>query len=350
MEYELVLECGADLPGKTIPFTRKHFLDLKDLNQFRDRFSNRGIYHTQMIYVNPVWTKNSRDQMIIDAAQSYKISGFYMDFDGSGNPKETFDLVKEDVLLSIRCLHRIYEVPLEAFRIYFSGSKGIHMVIPYECLQIKPNQHIHQAFKRLASRIEKHLKHSTLDVKIYDDKRLFRYTNSIHLKTGLFKIPLQLSELIALDYDQICHLAKEQRTEWSGYQGVCHRLVRQMEHELIEIEDEKKPKRTMFTADVDQEIPACIATMETKLFYETIDQRNNSCAALASFYFQRQWDKQKVLEKMIVWNETQCIPSLSMREVERTVYSVFDHGYTYGCESFELHSGVCIGKKCPYFK
>lgn len=349
MDYELIVECGADLPGKTIPFTRKHFLDLKDLHLFRDRFSNRGIYHTQMIYVNPIWIKNNKDQLIIDASNSMKISGFYLDFDGSGNPKETFLSVKKDVMQAIKVLHKLYEVPLECISLYFSGFKGIHLVISYEHLQFKPTPHLHLGYKRLAARIENHLKHQTLDVKIYDDKRLFRYSNSIHLKTNLFKIGLTIEELVHYNYDQICVLAKQKRSISPSKPTLCRRLVGLLENELIQIEEEKKPKKTRFIQDMDAEIPACIQAMEQKLFYETIDQRNNSCAALASFYYQKQWDLESVLDKMIVWNQLNCVPPLPEKEIQRTVSSVFDHGYTYGCDSFEEHSGVCIGKKCPYF-
>ena len=89
--------------------------------------------------------------------------------------------------------------------IYFSGSKGFHLIInsPFDYFRTDHliNKKLFESFGPLES----------LDLNVYTSRRLFRLENSVHLKTNLFKIRLEPYEL-ELEIDEIKELAKKQRT------------------------------------------------------------------------------------------------------------------------------------------
>jgi len=90
--------------------------------------------------------------------------------------------------------------------LFFSGKKGFHILLPSECFGIfEPSEKLPGIFKNIMQDI-----YGKCDLAIYEINRLFRLTNTKHSGSGLFKIPLIIS-----DFDQgieyITELAKEIR-------------------------------------------------------------------------------------------------------------------------------------------
>jgi antitoxin component HigA of HigAB toxin-antitoxin module len=81
-------------------------------------------------------------------------------------------------------------------RVYFSGSKGFHILVNPIVLGIVPDTELHRVFKLIANYLTVQLSLKSLDTgSIYGHGRMFRLVNSIHHKSGLFKVELHHDEL-----------------------------------------------------------------------------------------------------------------------------------------------------------
>lgn len=95
--------------------------------------------------------------------------------------------------------------------VFFSGAKGFHIYIPAKIMGITPSRSIAQIFKTFARDLLEPwgIKY---DPAIYDLTRIFRASNTVNSKTGLYKIPLTIAELQTLTADDIRELAKGTRS------------------------------------------------------------------------------------------------------------------------------------------
>lgn len=72
--------------------------------------------------------------------------------------------------------------------IYFSGSKGFHIVIPFKIESNYPHEVSKQFFASLGH-------WDSLDKQVYTGRRLFRVVGSVHYKTGYYKTRITKDEL-----------------------------------------------------------------------------------------------------------------------------------------------------------
>jgi len=87
----------------------------------------------------------------------------------------------------IELLYCEYDYDVE--HIFFSGSKGFHILISSHSFGIfKPAENLPQTFKNIVSEITGGL--PNIDTSIYNHNRLLRLNNTIHGKTKLYKIPI----------------------------------------------------------------------------------------------------------------------------------------------------------------
>lgn len=103
--------------------------------------------------------------------------------------------VFEDALQAVRVYDEFFTARGIPHQVYFSGSKGFHVVVPAQVLGAKPAPDLnHVQYRKLAEHLWD-LTGVKTDPAIYSRARLFREPLSIHGKTGLFKIPLHAHEL-----------------------------------------------------------------------------------------------------------------------------------------------------------
>lgn len=91
--------------------------------------------------------------------------------------------------------------------VFFSGSKGFHLLLPAACWTPQPGLHFHRVARNLAAALADRA-NATIDAGIYDRVRCFRAPNSRHPKTGLHKRRLSTDELLHLAADRIVETAK----------------------------------------------------------------------------------------------------------------------------------------------
>lgn len=324
------IEGGRNLPeGK---FTRNEMMLVTDLPSYREKNKNFGLYMSAYRYDSP------------DVKEANLYGDFYLDFDSEDN----FELARQDAIRSIWYLKQrtTYDIPDKFIRIYFSGKKGVHLIIPAEIFGVEPGMNVNDHYKQMAKKIAEQLKHGTLDERIYDRRRLFRLPNSIHHDTGLHKISLTYAELVTLDIEDIKKEASRPRlVQYPPAYEIRTARTRYLEHveEWANRFGKKFDSNKKFASKPLDFTPACIQ--------ELIDngpmkgQRNNTAAALTSFWKKQGNSEQEVWELLVQWNNG----SISEWELRNTMQSVFNGAFEYGCSALEALS-TCVGEKCKLYK
>lgn len=139
-----------------------------EVERFREKHNNVGIYTS-------VCRFNDKS---VDAP---RVSSLYFDFDSEESLQYALDDAKQ-----------IYEyitkyVPKEDVRIYFTGSKGFHIEAEAATLGIDPGFNLHEVFGFIGETLKEEMELDSLDMKVYDDRRMWRLPGSLHQKTGLYK-------------------------------------------------------------------------------------------------------------------------------------------------------------------
>jgi predicted transcriptional regulator len=144
----------------------------REQNSDRPQFISRYLYNRDNPYCGPV------------------ISNFYVDFDCAENLKlakaETAHFV--DIMIKSG-------VPEEMIKIRFTGGKGFSAEIPFQCFGAEPSEYLPLIWKTIAEQLKNTHRWKTLDLNVYDRRRLWRLTNTKHDKTGLFKVAIRYYDL-----------------------------------------------------------------------------------------------------------------------------------------------------------
>lgn len=102
-----------------------------------------------------------------------------------------------------------------SFHVYFSGNKGFHVAIHKSAIGITqgPKEEIEAAVKQLLAELKPNF--DSVDLRIWNANRKFRAYNSVHEKSGLYKIRLTAMgyRLAAMSIAEIRVLAQTKHTE-----------------------------------------------------------------------------------------------------------------------------------------
>lgn len=324
------VEGGRNLPNNK--FTRNEMMEIKDIPKYRLKNGNKGIYLSAYLY----------DDMNVNEANLY--GNFYLDFDS----EDDFEIARRDALNAIWYLeqkHR-YNIPKDFMRIFFSGKKGLHIVIPAQIFGVEPDKNLNEYYKLMAQDIASVIESDTIDQRIYDRRRLFRIQNSVHASTGLYKVPLTYFELSRFTYDEIKEKAKspiEIKYPKSEILDKANREYRRHIERWNNRYKEKFDKKKNFESKPLDFTPACIQELIQN--GPVKGKRNNTAAALTSFWKKQGGSEQEVWDRLVKWNGG----SITESELKNTMTSVYKNNYEYGCSTLETLA-TCVGKQCPLFK
>lgn len=209
-------------------------------------------------------------------------------------------------------------VEAKALRIAFSSNKGFHV-------EVRLNQDLTvEELKTLTKNLAGDL--PTFDTVIYDPARIFRVLGSFNPKSGLYKIPLTLSQLENESIDSIKELAATQDVfkgtpfEWSTIDLPDQLVV------LKTKAPEKQKLEIVKTDDIDwsvkpKDFPACRWAIYNGLFKP--GQRHSALMALVSFFKNRGEPKETAYHRGLGAIELQSkrnqCPELDKEEFYRTV-------------------------------
>lgn len=186
----------SDQNGKTIPWKRIERSQVKAFQQ--EEAVNFNCFSTVQSFANP---EQVNGEMFL--------APLYFDLDNENDPS----ISQADAIKLIDFFVSELDLKESDVWMYFSGSKGFHIIINSEALGIEPRNDLHKIFKHIAGYLLHRLELESLDLGVYTHRRMLRLPNSVHQKTRLFKIELSIDELQNKALEEIRTLAEQPRRD-----------------------------------------------------------------------------------------------------------------------------------------
>jgi len=256
-----------------------------------------------------------------------------------------------------RLLTEKWELPAAALHIYFSGAKGVHLLIDVRTFgRVTPSKDLPRVYSRLRLDILRQLPDTALpllDLSIGDKVRLLRLPNTRHRGSGGYKIALTPEELLHTPAAEIRALARAPRSldrvtaagllpidAVGSVPGMVERFQRA--RRAVRRARGPHPYR-LGQAPVTPEEALCAARRAMWQSQIAPGNRNNVAIRLASAFRLSGCSRERTGELMETWNGRQQQP-LPGRELGSVVHSAYARPYPY---TFSCHDEV-VRAFCPY--
>ena len=106
-------------------------------------------------------------------------------------------------------IKQLYDLDVEDFNFYFSGSKGYHIEIPSSLLGVEPCNNLPERYKYVANKLN-----IEADITLYKRNQLYRLPNTLNSKSQLYKIQLNPDDILdGMTLQDIQKLAREPQEE-----------------------------------------------------------------------------------------------------------------------------------------
>lgn len=279
------------------------------------------------------------------------IAPLYLDLD-IDNIEEDYNKLIRDLKILIHKLVTEFHVEQNDIQIYFSGSKGFHLIISESIFGFEPGRTLNKDLKKVAVYLKAYTLTKCIDTKIYDYKRLFRINNTINSKTGLYKVRISYDDLIDMSYNDLIEYAskpKDIEPDEYLYNDKANESFANLIEKLNKRDREKINIQVAKEYIKKKELLPCVKYILQN--GSPNGQRNNSTIALANSLFQVGYNQDEVIEIITTWNETKNEEPLPDREIRATIKSAYNNSKQniyYGCSSFR-ELDVCV-KGCPIYK
>lgn len=307
-----------------------------------------------------------REQYTGDSALPH-LAPLFFDIDAEG------DLDK--ALLWARAMVEFFVTQLglskPAVRVWFSGSKGAHIIVDPVALGIEPSPALTADMKTVALELVRHLAaqgagDTTIDRAVYSLPRMLRVPDQVNPKSGLFKIELRHQELFQLTADEIMDLARQPRgslwsaddlpsepvpvaAEWWAKALARAREPREFRIRTAEVAGLKvRPDGYVVDEVVTSDMPPCIAGMVQAV--ASPGSRNRVELQIACWAKGAKVPFEKALESLATWT-TANRPELSAEnaraKAESIVRSVYGNA-SYGFSCIAARSATrAVRTACP---
>lgn len=313
-------------------FSRGHYIPYRTISGFIENRNRYSVFSSAYRYNTT------------DIAKSDLYGDLYLDFDSLNG----YDKVKADALTALSYLKIVYHISENQVKVYYSGNKGVHIIVPAEILGIEPMPLLNGVFKTIALSIKSFTPNKTVDTQIYDNKRMFRIPNTIHEKSKLYKIPITPDELRNLSEEQIKTLAQQPRElQLNTYYEINHIAQKQFQRAIEEyyILDKESKKDKRFKSKYNF-TPPCIQYILENGAPE--GQRNITIACLTGFCKNSGKSLNETIDFISEWNSKNAKPT-GDQEMNKTIKSIFMGEKIYGCSTLKSIS-VCDESRCKLSK
>lgn len=270
---------------------------------------------------------------------------FYLDFDADITD-DNYNNFKQYVIDVYKAIQSDFLLKDEHMKLYYSGAKGFHLIIPAHNIGFAVMENLNEAYKKIAMYYK--LICPFVDTKIYDSRRVLRLPNSINSKTNLYKVEISFNELILNDFHSLKMLALNPREQTPISYVSKNDCAKNKSQEIISLitKQEKKlysQQKKVFNKSFSEQdvIFPCIYKM-----IETVHDkgsRNEILIIIASHFFQKGISFEEAIEFFYKWNVDHFNPPLQNKEIYITVKSAlaqFENNRKYGCKSI-LQLGYC---------
>lgn len=268
-------------------------------------------YYTSLYKYSEDQYKTFLETQTIKGVDGVVTDWLVFDFDS-----KDLELARKDAITVFEKLQML-EVPSEAIRIAFSGSKGFHVQV-----NLKEDITVSE-FKAITKQVANGL--DTFDKRISDHARPFRALGSVNKNTGLYKIPLTFEELQDLTIDEIKEKAKNlNNVDKSQFKYVSINLTPSL-NDLKDFAEEYKPKvHVIETTDIDwKNRPKNFTNCRWSLYNGYFGQgdRNNALLCLAAT-FKNQGDNEDICYRRLKGvAETQAKRNSEERYADNELYN-----------------------------
>jgi len=123
-------------------------------------------------------------------------------------------------------------VDSKSIRIYFSGNKGFHVLLPsIDIQELGGREDMPRIVKDICNTLAYGLE--SFDSVIYDKTRIFRTSNSKHSITKLYKIGLTIDEFTSMDISDIKEIARYQKSPPKWGEAVSNNKINELIKESL---------------------------------------------------------------------------------------------------------------------
>lgn len=279
------------------------------------------------------------------------ISDVYFDFDAPKLDEEHYNRTAFEVRLAYNYLTLYVGVPKEYIRLYFTGNKGFHIVIPYQIFNISPSITLNEDIKAFILYLKEECNLTQIDRSIYDRKRLFRIPNTINTKSNLYKVPITIEQVYAFKLKNIITYASTpQYISYTEKEPEVVPKAAQFYQSVLTRTIHKKPLHIgPIMVPQNGEVRPLLPCAE-RLIEEGVEKgaRNNALVILSSSLIQSGISPEEAYEIITEWNESKVNPPLDDRELQTTfnsAYAMLKQGKGYGCAAYK-EIDMCVGESC----
>ena len=244
------------------------------------------------------------------------------------------ELVPEKVLLFIQHLEVNYEIPQDCLRLYFSGSKGFHILIPSILFGLKPSKTLHHEVKAIVKVLADGI--IDYDTSLYDKTQIYRLQHTLHAKGNRYKIPISGQELKNLN--EIKAKALKPRKDWINNpypDESIDKLVEITNKISTEIQNPSAPSSLKSGEYLNREHASRIPDRSKLCIYSILDgiskgERDSSAVRIA-VHFKNQGFSMEIVNGIVLgWNQLNK-PPMNDAHLSNIVISAFKSEYEYGC-------------------
>ncbi|NIO06794.1 MAG: hypothetical protein GTO40_01950, partial [Deltaproteobacteria bacterium] len=244
-------------------------------------------------------------------------------------------------------LHR-WEVDPDGIQVYFSGAKGFHLMVDSRLFgRISPSKSLPILFDSLRRHIAQELPgelRGTVDLSIKDRLRLLRLPNTIHEKSGLYKVLVPPEELDTLRSEELkemackpCPLTVTDETGLVSKVAVAENnvaagLLRRVRRQVKQITRKVFTYRFRRPDNLTGISFPCAGAQGLWEGRPEEGMRNNCAIRLASEFRLLGLTEDETTKLVLEWNKKNGI-KLPIPEIQGVIRSAFQHRfpYRYGC-------------------
>ncbi len=285
-----------------------------------------------------------------------------------------FDFDSSDIRVSATDANTVIEYLAAMdcpYRIYFSGSKGIHIVIPHEVTGLPARAdggHVCKLFQRA---LKDTLAVKTLDTEIHGVSRQWRVPGTINSKSGLYKVPLSLNwlgALVSYGLDTAREIASTPVPDKELLnRNVCAELNKRLQPFCTLADEENRKREELNKQRIETQIktvPLCISQImnapqrvvqQAKSWGKKVPSRNQLTFVVATFLKNHAGASSEDALKVLgpIWQaKVASIATSSALEIKRStetcVRTVYQGAYNFSC-GMAIGYGCDCHPKCPLY-
>lgn len=287
----------------------------RDVRRYADSYPKEAIFKTTFTLHT-----DKKVNEIQDTGKEFEVlpkSGdLFFDFDN-----HDIALAREDCHLTYQYLTNVIQIEPEAVAVYQSGGKGYHLLVQWEATGLEPRSDLHLIYRKFATSLGKHVtKNNTLDVKVYNSRRLFRVPLTKHQKTGNLKVRIDPASLA--NPEGVATIAEKAWGKASTDEAL-HKALTDIQTLELEVQDVKQRLPLEFL----HEPLDCIAHV---LNSGAGEGKRNDTAYTVSLYFRGCGLSQDDARRRLLASALHTKSGMEEQEIRRTVESAYRSKHTFG--------------------